>query len=53
MPSRIFLLKESSDCQTNNDICEKLDKTKEDYDISYDDETSEYNCYGSVVQLDW
>ena len=38
MPSRIFLVKEPSDCEPINALCEKLDKTKEDYEISYDDE---------------
>ena len=53
MPSRIFLVKEPSDCEPINALCEKLDKTREDYEISSDDETSEYNCYGDVVQVDW
>ena len=53
MPSRIFLVKEPSDCEPINALFEKLDKTKEDYEISYDDETSEHNCYGYVVQVDW
>ena len=44
---------QSSDCEPINDLCEKLDKTKEDYEISYDDGTSEHNCYGYVVQVDW
>ena len=53
MPSRIFLVKEPSDCEPINALCEKLDKTKEHYEISYDDEKSEYNCYGYVVKVDW
>lgn len=53
MSSRIFLVKEPTDCEPINALCEKLDKTREDYEISYDDETSEYNCYGYVVQVDW
>ena len=31
MPSRIFLVKEPSDCEPINALCEKLDKTREDY----------------------
>ena len=53
MPSRIFLLIALSACDPINALCEKLDKTREDYEISYDDETSEYNCYGYVVEVDW
>ena len=30
MPSRIFLVKEPSDCEPINALCEKLDKTIED-----------------------
>lgn len=32
MSSRIFLVKEPSDCEPINALCEKLDKTKEDYE---------------------
>lgn len=53
MPSRIFLVKEPSDCKPINDLCEKLDNVHVEYEITYDDEVSEHNCYGYVVQVDW
>ena len=53
MPSRIFLVKDPSCCELINALCVRLAMTKEDYEISYDDETSEYNCYGYVVEVDW
>ena len=37
----------------NGEIVEgKVDSWK-DYEIYYDEETSEYNCYGYVVEVDW
>ena len=35
MPSRIFLVKEPSDCEPINALCEKLVRTKENYKIFY------------------
>lgn len=50
---RIFLVKEPSDCEQINKLCEMLDKTHEDYDINYDDEVSDTNSFGIIVEVTW
>lgn len=50
---RIFLVREPSDCDQINKLCEMLDKTKEDYDIEYDDNVSDTNNWGYVVKVIW
>lgn len=53
MASRIFLVKEPNDCEVINKLCEKLDNKGVDYEIEYDDELSDNNCFGYTVVVDW
>ena len=53
MPSRIFLVKEPSDCEPINALCEKLDKQGEEYEIEYDDSLCEANCFGYIITVEW
>lgn len=53
MKKRIFLVKEPDDCNRINELCEKLDKQGEEYEIEYDDSLCEANCFGYVVTVEW
>lgn len=53
MASRIFLVTKFEDCVEVNRLCEKLDSKGVDYEINYDDEMSDTNCFGYLVEVDW
>ena len=53
MASRILLVTKLEDCQIVNNFCEKLDNKGTEYEIDYDDEMSDTNCFGYLVMMDW
>lgn len=53
MAGRIFLVTKPEDCENINKLCEKLDNKGTEYEIDYDDEMSDTNCFGYLVMVGW